>query len=293
MRPESLVDAPKAFEAPVDVQRLEQRFHYTYASPIRDLRHRLLTIPPRRHGAQVRVEHGVHVVGDPVLVSTSRDTFGNHVVDVRAAIVREWIELRSWSVVAFEEGGRVQRPSTTAAMAARFLRPTALTAAGARIVEEAMALRTARGGRDDIELAERLCAWTHRSLRYEYGITNVATTAEEALAGGVGVCQDSAHVMLAACRSVGLAARYVSGHLVGEGGSHAWVEVLVPGRRPGARYDALAFDPTHDRRVRADGGYVTVAVGRDYADVAPTSGSFAGRCSGVLAASKVLKPVSA
>jgi transglutaminase-like putative cysteine protease len=69
--------------------------------------------------------------------------------------------------------------------------------------------------------------------------------------------------------------------------------VLVPGRR-GSRgpFEAIAFDPTHDRRVEG-AGYVTVAVGRDYADVAPTSGSFSGRCSGVLAASKVLKPVTA
>jgi transglutaminase-like putative cysteine protease len=278
----------------VAAQRLEQRFHYTYASPIRDLRHRLLTIPPRRHGRQVRVEHGVHVVGDPVLVSTSRDAFGNHVVDVRAAVVREWIELRSWSVVSFEGDGR-EGPSATPAMAARFLEPTTLTAAGPRILEAAQAERSAAGA-DDVELAERLCAWTHRSLRYEYGITKVSTTADEALAGGVGVCQDSAHVMLAACRRAGLAARYVSGHLVGEGGSHAWVEVLVPvsGRRGvGGRFEAIAFDPTHDRRVVDGSGYVTVAVGRDYVDVAPTSGSFAGRCSGVLAASKVLKPVPA
>ena len=58
-------------------------------------------------------------------------------------------------------------------------------------------------------------------------MTSIATTAAEALAGGRGVCQDTAHVMIALCRAAGLPARYVSGHLLGEGGTHAWVEVIV------------------------------------------------------------------
>ena len=96
----------------------------------------------------------------------------------------------------------------------------------------------------------------------------MTTTAAQALAVGTGVCQDQAHVMLAMCRAVGIAARYVSGHLVGQGGTHAWTEVLAPGVAP------VAFDPCHGRR--ADARYVTVAVGRDYRDVPPTSGSYCG-----------------
>ena len=97
--------------------------------------------------------------------------------------------------------------------------------------------------------------------------------------------------MLALCRARGASARYVSGHLVGEGGSHAWVEVLVADpRRPGQAV-AVAFDPTHDRR--ATTGYLTVAVGRDYADVAPTSGTYQGGGSGVLSGRKRLTLVHA
>jgi transglutaminase-like putative cysteine protease len=129
----------------------------------------------------------------------------------------------------------------------------------------------------------------HRALTYEFGITSVRTTAAAAVAGGRGVCQDHAHIMLALCRTAGVPARYVSGHLVGEGGSHAWVEVVVASGRRGAV--AVAFDPTHDRRARR--GYLTVAVGRDYADVAPTSGSFVGSSRGVLTASKRLEVVDA
>lgn len=286
-RPElSPAPAPAAATSSAsDVRRLEQRFRYTYAAPIRDLRHRLMTIPPARHGRQVRVDHGVDVAGDPVLVSESGDGFGNHVVDVRAAAVASWIELRSWSVVAFDR--TLPGPMMAAGRAtSSFLRPTRLTSAGPEIVEAAGELRSASGGAV-LDLAERICSWAHGALRYEWGITSVSTTADEALAGGVGVCQDSSHVMLAACRAAGVAARYVSGHLVGEGGSHAWVEVLVP-VAGGRRFEAVAFDPTHDRRV-GDEGYVTVAVGRDYVDVAPTSGTFSGPCAGELDASKVLR----
>jgi transglutaminase-like putative cysteine protease len=89
--------------------------------------------------------------------------------------------------------------------------------------------------------------------------------------------------MLALCHLVELPARYVSGHLLGQGGTHAWVEVIVPSRGEAV---AVPFDPCHGRR--ADTGYVTVATGRDYADVAPTSGTYIGASSGRLTTSREL-----
>ena len=77
------------------------------------------------------------------------------------------------------------------------------------------------------EFAQRCSARVHELITYEYGVTTTATTAAQALALGRGVCQDHAHVMIAICRAAGVPARYVSGHLLGEGGTHAWVEVLV------------------------------------------------------------------
>ena len=90
--------------------------------------------------------------------------------------------------------------------------------------------------------------------------------------------------MLALARICGLSARYVSGHLLGEGGSHAWVEILVPHPQHPESVSAVPFDPTHVRR--AGLRYVTVAVGRDYADVAPTSGTYDGEYEGLLTTSK-------
>lgn len=111
----------------------------------------------------------------------------------------------------------------------------------------------------------------HERLVYEKGATDVKTTADQALLLGRGVCQDFSHIMLAACRTQMLPARYVSGYLYNNGrtaASHAWVDVLIPGR------GWISLDPTHNQE--QTGQYVRVAVGRDYADVPPTRGVFKG-----------------
>ena len=135
-----------------------------------------------------------------------------------------------------------------------------------------------------LPLADRINDWVYQSLTYRHDVTGVRTTAAEALEGGAGVCQDYAHLMLALCRASGLPSRYVSGHLLGQGGTHAWVEVLLPARDGSGDAIAHAFDPTHASRGGL--GYVTVAVGADYSDVAPTSGTYLSGARGRLTASK-------
>lgn len=116
---------------------------------------------------------------------------------------------------------------------------------------------------------------TRERMSYVPGSTNVLTTAAQAWAAGTGVCQDFAHTTLSLLRSAGIPARYVSGYLHTEspapgktvtGESHAWVDY----------WDGTwhAIDPTNDRAVGA--AHVTVARGRDYADVPPLKGIYAG-----------------
>jgi transglutaminase-like putative cysteine protease len=283
---------PEAAEAGAGIEAtylLEQRFRYTYPAAVRRLSHRLVVVPRAVHGAQRRIDHGLTVSGSPAAVVVTSDPFANHVVELRAALVAEWIEFDSWALVRRHRADGTTPLAPKAMATPVLLAPTPLTrpdgvlAAAARDVSAA----GARG----LDLAERACSWAHRALTYPHGVTGVRTTAAAALAAGRGVCQDYAHVMLALCRAAGLPARYVSGHLVGEGGSHAWVEVLVgdPASPPARSVTAVAFDPTHDRR--AGPGYLTVAVGRDYADVAPTSGTFEGGQAGTLTASKRLRLV--
>jgi transglutaminase-like putative cysteine protease len=111
-------------------------------------------------------------------------------------------------------------------------------------------------------------------LTYEPGATDVETDAAEALQAGRGVCQDFAHLALAACRLNGLPARYVSGYVYAPGrasgaASHAWVDVFIEGR------GWVSVDPTHDTQQTPS--HVRVAVGRDYADVPPTRGVYKGQ----------------
>jgi len=254
--------------------RIEQRFQYVYDSPVTALSQRLVVVPRRRHGDLLRRAHRVAVTGAPALRRTRQDAVGNTVVRVTAERVEHSVE---FSVVAVLERVRGAAPPLPAAALhdRALLRPTRLTEPDDALRSMAAGLR--RPGDHPLELAERICTAVHGALTYRYGVTTVTTTAAEALAGGLGVCQDAAHIMLAVCRSAGLAARYVSGHLLGQGGTHAWVEVIVPAAG-GAT--AVAFDPCHGRR--ANSRYVTVAVGRDYLDVAPTSGSYVGAPGGRL-----------
>src|SRR5205823_3237131 len=142
--------------------------------------------------------------------------------------------------------------------------------------------RVGRGSAGPAGLAQRIMAWTAERLAYRKGVSGVRTTAHDTLERGAGVCQDFAHVMVAICRLMGLPARYVSGHLLGEGAMHAWVQVLLPvvGHRAGALL-WHAYDPTHNRMPGLT--YITVAVGRDYADVSPTRGTYRAPYHGRLA----------
>lgn len=107
----------------------------------------------------------------------------------------------------------------------------------------------------------------YRSFLYKPGVTNVETSAEEAAALGKGVCQDYAHVMLSLCRLSHIPARYCTGLLLGEGLSHAWVEVCCKGYWYG-------MDPTNNLLVADQ--YIKIAHGRDASDCQMNQGIFTG-----------------
>ena len=140
---------------------------------------------------------------------------------------------------------------------------------------EAYARESFPAGRPVGEAAVELMHRIHDDFTYRSGTTTLATLVSELLERRTGVCQDYAHVMVSGLRSLGLAARYVSGYLgtrapagrprqVGADASHAWVGCWVPGA------GWLHLDPTNDRP--CDETHATVAWGRDYGDVAPVRG---------------------
>jgi transglutaminase-like putative cysteine protease len=130
-------------------------------------------------------------------------------------------------------------------------------------------------GRPLVEGIDDLTGRIYHDFAYDPGFTTVTTPLEEVLQFRRGVCQDFAHLAIGCLRSMGLAARYVSGYLetepppgaerlIGADASHAWPSVFVPG------WGWLDVDPTNDRIV--DSTYVTTAWGRDYSDVSPLKG---------------------
>jgi transglutaminase-like putative cysteine protease len=260
---------------------LRQSFRYEYPEPIRDLNHRLVVIPPERFGDQRRLRHELSVDLDGVRLEDRSDRFGNVIVEVFAPRVSREIEFTA--EVSIERHAEEPNRLADGWLADGYLlEPSRLTAADDRIRLAAEEL--ASSAEWGLPLADRINDWVYQSMTYRYGITGVRTTAAEALALGAGVCQDYAHVMLALCRVCGLPARYVSGHLLGQGGTHAWVEVVLPTRDGTGDAVASAFDPTHASRGGL--GYVTIAVGADYSDVAPTSGSYLSPAPGRLITSK-------
>jgi transglutaminase-like putative cysteine protease len=255
-----------------------QRFEYRYPGAIRELRQRLMVIPPARYGDQRLCAYDLRVSTPDAVTSAATDAFGNRVFLVSIPEIDGDLAFEMRLVVERDVADGAW-PQVAAAEVARYLAPTPLTAADARIVDAARHLARRFAGQED--LADAISTWVYGAMRYGSGATTVSTTAAQALAIGRGLCQDYAHVMLAICRAAGLPARYVSGHMLGEGGSHAWVEALVAGQ---GGHRAVAFDPTNHRRITP--AYITVAIGRDYSDVSPTSGTYRAPYQGRFSASK-------
>lgn len=259
---------------------MRQCFQYVYPGPIRELRQRLMVVPASDYGSQHVTAFDLRVSTPGASTSAATDGFGNRVFYVYAPEASTEVTFETRLVIERNlcNQGQIRVAPEQAAL---FLAPTALTASS-RAIEEITQQLLAQYSKPH-DFAEATNSWVYGAMRYASGVTSVSTSAAAALALGQGLCQDYAHIMLAICRAAHIPARYVSGHMLGEGGSHAWVEVLLP--QPGSSdFVAVAFDPTNHRR--ATPIYITVAVGRDYRDVAPTSGSFVAPYSGHLTASK-------
>jgi transglutaminase-like putative cysteine protease len=149
-----------------------------------------------------------------------------------------------------------------------FLRQTPLTRPGAKLRGLLREVPT----RDDtapLDFLHALSSLILDRINYETGRTHSATTAEEAVGHGAGVCQDHAHIFIGAARAHGIPARYVSGYLmmddrIDQEATHAWAEAHVEG------LGWVGFDVSNG--ISPDPRYVRVATGSDYRDAAPVTG---------------------
>lgn len=174
----------------------------------------------------------------------------------------------------------MQRPRPlTPSELADYLQPSALVPVSAELTALAEPFRP--GTPDEaFESVRRMSKFIHDEFKYTKNVTTVATTVHDVLAQRSGVCQDFAHLLIGLCRSIGIPARYVSGYTVSGGtgasapmpeteASHAWAEAYTP------VHGWRGFDPTND--LVASTAHIKMAIGRDYADVPPTRGTFRGQ----------------
>lgn len=162
-----------------------------------------------------------------------------------------------------------------------FLAPDEHTEAGPSVSAEALK-QAELAGDDVVSTVLAIHRFVGRALDYTPGGTDIGIAVEDVLAGGIGVCQDYAHLAVAMCRSLGIPSRYVSGYLFTEDDStgadssadtvvvqtHAWFEAAIPGG------GWLALDPTNGQTVGER--HVKIGHGRSYEDVQPLRGAFLG-----------------
>jgi len=256
---------------------VRQSLRYEYPGAIYDVHQVLTLIPPDIIDGQRVISSSVEV-RPPAHPVYEDDRFGNRLCRVFLPMVEGSLEFEIvFRLNRWPAAGRIPAADDEERI---FRLPSPLTDPGPALAAAALGFR--KQAESSTALAEAVNEWVHERLVYQPGATGVGTTAEAALELGTGVCQDYAHVMIALCRQHGLPARYVSGHLLGEGSMHAWVEVLLPDYSSTEQRSVWrSFDPTHG------GGaglrHLLVAVGRDFGDVSPTRGTFRAAFAGRLA----------
>ena len=250
---------------------IRHRTVYRYDAPA-EYAAQILRMTPRSHDGLKVLSWGIEA-GASGRIATFVDGFANlsHVLTV--ARRHDGLAVTVEGVVETSATDGVVRGTEEPLPPAIYLRTTPLTAANDSI--HALAAEAARGIDGVTARLHRLMTLVRERIAYRPGATNVATTAAEALAGGAGVCQDHAHVFIAAARCLGLPARYVGGYLCVEDSNdeqeagHAWVEAFDPER------GWLALDPANG--ICPGERHVRTSVGLDYSSAAPVRGVRRGR----------------
>lgn len=255
---------------------------YRYPGMVQET-HMALRMRPLDGAGQRVVHHRIEL--SPVArLRRFEDGFGNHVHTFDQLPVHDHLDVISRAVVETGVVGRTQVDRVWPADLLLFRPPVVETGRVRRLARDVAP--SALG--DGVEVAESLQRLTRAiaaRVTYRHDSTTISTDVDEVLRHGYGVCQDFAHVFIAAARFLGVPARYISGyvHTGGEapveGATHAWAEALVPGT------GWIPHDPTHPSLSRDH--YVRVATGRDYQDAAPTRGVYIGPPGGDLKVSVV------
>lgn len=247
--------------------QIRHETRYRFASPVRYGLQQLRNTPKSSRQQSV-LAWTTHVGGGAEELSF-QDHNRNHVGLVRFERDTTELVIASNGVVELTDTGGVLGRHEGAAPLWYFLRETPLTRAGRQV--KALARQIAEG--NDLDRLHALSAAVRDGVAYQIGTSQGDWDAEQVLSEAAGVCQDHAHVFLAAARHMGIPARYVSGYLmlndrVTQDAMHAWVEAHVAG------LGWVGFDVSN--AISPDTRYVRVATGLDYLEAAPVTGLRAG-----------------
>jgi transglutaminase-like putative cysteine protease len=262
---------------------------FTYEEVV-SVAHHVLHLSPRPHPRQHCLETSLRVEPVPAVDSRGTDYFGNPVryltvqvpherlvVDARARVEvlpPDEVPLadgESWEVV------RQRLAAEGALHAYEYSFDSPHVIASDELQDYAQL--SFRPGRPLLEAAMDLTRRIFGEFEYRGGVSDISTPVSEVFEMRQGVCQDFAHLQIACLRSLGLAARYVSGYLltrppegktklIGSDASHAWLSVWA------GEHGWVDFDPTNNMLPGAE--HITVSWGRDYGDVSPINGFIVG-----------------
>jgi len=267
------------------------RTTYRYSEPV-TLGHNSAHLTPRTLDRQRCLSNRLVILPTPSCLRSWTDYFGNHATYFAVEEEHRELSVTAVSEVAMEtpppaptmtcawevaRDGLWQNCDAVDLAAAPYAFDSPCVVRDERLASYASMSFTP--GRPLLEAALDLTARIHRDFRFDPAATSVSTPTMEVFEKRRGVCQDFAHLQIGCLRSLGLAARYVSGYLltdprpgqprlVGADASHAWLGVFCPG------HGWVDLDPTNN--VIPQMRHVTVAWGRDYGDVCPIKGVFLG-----------------
>ncbi len=265
---------------------------YQYSEPV-SLCHNLVHLRPRAAARQTCHHSSMIVQPEPRVMQQHHDYFGNPIAlftiqephKKLSITVKHRLEVEPAATLMLEETPpweevreMLQRERTPMFLEARQFTFDSHYVARNRDLA-GYAGPSFAPGRPLLQAALDLTGRIHREFRYDAKATTLATPLAEVLQHRHGVCQDFAHLQIGCLRSLGLAARYISGYLqtrppagrerlVGADASHAWVSVYCPG------IGWVDFDPTNN--MIPSHQHLTIAWGRDYDDISPIKGVILG-----------------
>jgi transglutaminase-like putative cysteine protease len=262
---------------------------YSYQNPVSHSLNEVRLTPRRLPFQEVRKTE-IQVQPQPAFMHHREDYYGNDAMsfelferhDHLEVIAESVVEVRrqpngSLPAMGWEEARQLiaSHADEAALEASEFVYYSPFVPALPEIGEFALSIFLP--GRQLLEAVQDLTHRIHEEFKYRPQSTSIGVPLNDVMRHRRGVCQDFAHVMIAALRSQRLAARYVSGYVKpgpkvqGAQASHAWVSIFFPGS------GWISFDPTNDLMV--SDSHITLAWGRDYGDVTPVKGISLGGAS--------------